>query len=267
MPNPIIDAMMNRKSIRKYTDRSPSDETIQTLARAAQQAPFASQSCSLLLSRDAKKHPFHAPLYFTICADVHKLEVIMAKRNWTIVTNDLMLLFFSMQDACLMAQNLIMAAESVGMGSCCLGMDAKGIKRVRTKYKLPRKVLPIMGLAAGYPAENPPTRPRYPLDYFLFEDVYTEFGDEQIERAMRVMDEGYMAQGYYRDSNLKIRLEGSRAETFTFDTYGWTEHISRKWGQWYPNADDLLTEFANCGFSIERNNAPQPPGAAPRAPR
>jgi nitroreductase len=250
MPNAMIDAMMNRKSIRSYTDQAPSDDVIKTLARAAQQAPFAAQSCSLLLSRHAGKHPFKAPLFFTICADFHKLELIMAKRDWEIVTNDLMLLFFSMQDACLMAENLIMAAESLGLGSCCIGMDAKSIKRARTRYKLPRRVLPVMGLAVGYPAENPPARPRYPLDFFLFEDSYPEFTEDQIEQAMRVMDEGYMGQGYYRDANLKIPLEGDRKETCTFDNYGWTEHISRKWGQWYRTSADLLTEFADCGFCI-----------------
>lgn len=253
MPNAIIDAMMKRKSIRKYTDQVPSQDIIETLARAAQQAPFASQSCSLLLSRKAGKHPFKAPLYFTICADFHKLELIMAKRDWRIVTNDLTLLVFGMEDACLMAENLIIAAESLGMGSCCIGMDAASIRRVRTRHKLPLRVLPLMGLTVGYPDENPPARPRYPLDFFLFEDVYPEFCDEQIERAMRVMDEGYMGQDYYKKDKLKIKLEGGRKETFTFDTYGWTEHIARKWGQWYTSQDDLLQELANCGFTLGRS--------------
>jgi len=47
--NPVIKAMLNRKSIRKYTDEMPSDEVIETIVRAGQQAPFASQIYSLLL--------------------------------------------------------------------------------------------------------------------------------------------------------------------------------------------------------------------------
>ena len=37
--NPVIEAMLNRKSIRKYTDQVPEDETVQTIVRAGQQAP------------------------------------------------------------------------------------------------------------------------------------------------------------------------------------------------------------------------------------
>jgi nitroreductase len=255
MPNPIIDAMLNRKSIRKYTDEVPSEETLHEVVRAGQQAPFAAQACSLLLTRERKKIPFHAPLYFIICGDFHKLELIMAKRNWRMISNDLELLVFSMLDATLMAENLIIAAESVGMGSCCIGMEAEYIESIRKKYELPERVLPLMGLTMGYPDEDAPPRPRYPLDFFLFEDKYPKFTDRQIERAMAVMDEGYMAQDYYSGSNLMIKLEGDRPETHTFDTYGWTEHMARKWGQWWADGTSLLRAIANCGFRIAEMGA------------
>ncbi len=64
------------------------------------------------------------------------------------------------------------------------------------------------------------------------------------------MDEGYMAQNYYRKGKNMINLEGGRKETFTYDSYGWTEHISRKWGQWYPSRMGLLEQLAKCGFHI-----------------
>ena len=119
--NPIIESMMNRKSIRKYTDEMPTDEVIQTVVRAGQQAPFASQLCSVLLSRK-KGVPFGAPLLFTICVDLHRMELIMCKRGWQTVTNDLSMLFFGIQDASLLAENMVNAAESLGMGSCFLAL-------------------------------------------------------------------------------------------------------------------------------------------------
>jgi nitroreductase len=250
MTNPVIETLLNRKSIRQYTDQVPSDEMIRTLAQVAQQAPFATQSCSLLLCRKQEMHPHGAPLLFTVCADHHKLERIMAKRNWSMVTNDLLLLLFGIEDACLMAQNLIIAAESLGLGSCCLGLDAARMGKIREKYKLPSRVLPVMGVVVGFPDETPAPRPRYPLDYFLFEDTYPEFTDEQLDRAMSAMDEGYLKQNYYKKSGSMITLADGREETFTLDNYGWTEHISRKWGQWFPLADDLLAELARCGFEI-----------------
>ena len=118
--NPLIESMLNRRSVRKYTDQKPTDEVIETVVRAGQQAPFASQLCSLLLTR--KKAPFGAPLWFTICVDMHRMELIMAKRGWTVVANDLSMLLFGIQDAALMAENMVIAAESLGMGCCFLGM-------------------------------------------------------------------------------------------------------------------------------------------------
>jgi len=252
--NPVIEAMMNRKSIRKYTDKTPSDEVVSTIVRAGQQAPFAAQLNSLLLSRDRSKNAFSAPLLFTVCADCHKIELIMSRRNWELVTNDITMLLFGIQDATLMAENMVIAAESLGLGSCFLGNAPNIADKIAKKYKLPKRVFPFVQLAMGYPAENPPPRPRYPMDYFMFEDEYPEFNEETISKAMTEMDEGYLAQDYYRKANFMVRLEGDREENFTFDNYSWTEHISRKWGQWNPSPKHLLEQFAKCGFYFTEDN-------------
>src|SRR4030067_3415905 len=118
--NQIMEAMLNRKSIRKYTEEMPSDEVVQSVVCAGQQAPFAAQLCSVLLTRK-KGVPFGAPLLFTICVDLHRMELIMSKRGWKKVTNDLSMLFFGIQDASLMAENMVNAAERFGLGSCFLG--------------------------------------------------------------------------------------------------------------------------------------------------
>ena len=247
LTNPTIDLMLNRRSVRKYTDEKPTDETIETIVRAGQQAPFASQLCSLLLSRK-RKAPFGAPLWFTVCVDMHRMERIMAKRGWTVVANDLSMLLFGIQDGALMAENMVMAAESLGMGSCFLGMTPYRAKSVQRQYHLPRRVFPLVELVMGYPAEEFPPRPRYPIAFTLFEDKYPDLDDEMIDQAMQVMDEGYLAQGYYRRLKAKIKLEGERRETFTYDNYSWTEHISRKWGQWLADPKELLEQLKACGF-------------------
>ena len=248
--NPIIQTMLNRKSIRHYKQESPTDEVITSIVLAGQQAPFASQLYSLLLSRNKERNPFGAPLLFTICVDFHKLELIMAKRNWQLITNDLFLLLFGIQDASLMAENMVIAAESLELGSCFLGGTPYRAEEIVKEYKLPERVFPLVQLVMGYPAENPPPRPRYPVEFVLFEDEYPGFSEEMIDKAMTEMDEGYLVQDYYRKGNFKIPLQGDREETFTYDNYGWTEHISRKWGQWHASPKELLLQFAKCGFHI-----------------
>ena len=249
MGNPITQIMLNRKSIRRYKDEMPSDEVITAIVRAGQQAPFAAQLGSVLLSRK-KKHPFDAPLLFTICVDTHKLELVMARRGWQMVTNDLSLLLFGIQDAMLMAENMVIAAESYGLASCFLGSAPYRAEKIIEEYKLPRRVFPLVQLVMGYPAEDPPPRPRYPIEFVLFEEEYPHFDEEAVSKAMAAMDEGYLAQDYYRKLDAQIPLEIDRAETFTYKNYGWTEHISRKWGQWYPAPDELLEQFEKCGFHI-----------------
>lgn len=248
--NLVIQAMLDHKSIRKYTGEIPSDEVVETIVRAGQQAPFASQAYSVLLSRNRKRNPWKAPLLFTICVDYHKFELIMAKRNWKLVTNDLLLLVFGIEDASLMAQNMVVAGRSLGLGSCFLGSAPYRADKIAEEYNLPEKVFPLVQLTMGYPAEDPPPRPRYPMNFTLFEDKYPELDKTKVTKAMHAMDEGYLAQDYYRNMKAKIPLEGDRKESFTYDDYSWTEHICRKWGQWYPKTKQLLEQFEKRGFHI-----------------
>jgi nitroreductase len=250
--NPVIQTMLNHKSIRKFKDESPSDDIIKTIVRAGQQAPFASQYYSVLLSRNKKRNPWKAPLLFTICVDSHKFELIMARRKWKLATNDLTLLVFGIQDAALMAENMVVAGRSLGLGSCFLGSAVYRAGKIAKEYNLPERVFPLVQLAMGYPAEDPPTRPRYPLEFTLFEDKYPELNPKVVSKAMKQMDEGYLAQDYYLKARAKIPLEANRKETFTYENYSWTEHICRKWGQWYPDAKELQELFEKRGFYLTR---------------
>ena len=248
--NLTIDTLLNRKSIRKYTPEQPSDEVVETIVRAGQQAPFAYQLGSLLLCRDIDTNPFHAPLYFIVCVDSHRFELIMRQRGWQVASNDLSLLLLGIQDATLLAENMVIAAESLGMGSCFLGAIPYQSRSIIKEYSLPPRVFPLVGLTIGYPAEDPPVRPRYPLRFSLFEGAYPEMDDEMVQQAMQVMDEGYLAQDYYRKARYIIPLKGEREETFTYDNYSWTEHISRKLGLWQKDPKGILSAFRRCGFKI-----------------
>jgi nitroreductase len=254
--NSVIDTLLAHKSIRRYTDEMPSDEILETVVRAGQQAPFASQLYSVILSR--KKSVWDAPLSFLICVDAHKLELFMARRGWQIVTNDLSLLLLGIQDASLMAQNMIVAGESLGLGSCLIGVTGlpSVIRNVLKDYDLPPRVLPLVLLVMGYPDEDPPPRPRYPFEFAFFEDAYPDLDEQTVQRAMDEMDEGYLAQDYYRDRKAKIALQGERPETFGYDDYSWTEHISRKWGQWFASPDEVIEQLAQCGFDVTGSSAP-----------
>jgi len=253
--NPTIKALMDRKSVRKFTNQKLTGDELETIVRAGQQAPFASQLYSVLYSTEGQI-AYDAPIWFVLCVDAYKLERFMKLRGWRIVTNNLTLLLLGMQDAAYMAQNMVMAAESLGIGSCFLGAVSSSAARIRTlqkRFGLPNRVLPMVELVMGYPDEDFPPRPRYPLAFTLFENRYPELSDEDVKQAMKVMDDGYLRQEYYKRNGVKIELEDGREDRYTFDDYSWTEHISRKWGQWEESPNKLLDALQECGFSLSKH--------------
>jgi len=96
-----------------------------------------------------------------------------------------------------------------------------------------------------------PEKKSSPGPFHLFEDTYPELPDEKVDEAMREMDQGYLEQEYYRRANYMIPLPEGREETFTYDDYCWTEHISRKLGLWGGDPGELLKALAECGFKLE----------------
>jgi len=248
--NPILRALLDRKSVRRYKPEMPPAEVVEAVVRAGQQAPFAAQMGSMLLSRDGEKHPFRAPLLFTVLVDVHRLERVLAARGWTRKTCDLAILLFGIQDAAYMAENMVIAAEALGLGSCFLGMAPFRAADLKTEYGLPDRVFPLVQLTMGYPAEDSPPRPRYPLPFALYEGRYPEDDGEALAEAMATMDQGYLAQDYYRKAGYMVKLEGERKEAHTFATYGWTEHMGRKWGQWLSDPEAVLAQLRACGFDL-----------------
>ncbi len=110
----------------------------------------------------------------------------MARRGWKTVSNNLSLLIYGIQDASLVAENLTIAGESLGLGSCLLGNTPYEAPKLRKFYKLPSRVFPLVQLVMGYPDEAYPPRPRYPLEFSLFEDVYPVLTEEMVAGAMKV---------------------------------------------------------------------------------
>jgi hypothetical protein len=74
---------------------------------------------------------------------------------------------------------------------------------------------------------------------------------------MQVMYEGYLAQDYYRKANYIIPLKGKKEESFTFENYSWTEHISRKLGLWQKSSRGILASFKICGFNMPQTSKPK----------
>jgi nitroreductase len=238
----IFEIINNRRSMRWFLDKPVTADVLAKILEAGFRAPFASQLCSVVYTRDKEvmkklrigSYPT-APLLLVFLIDIRRLEKIMKKRGHTYIFDDMMTLWVGIQDVTLAIENLTLAAEAMGLGSVLLGSAPLRADRISDAFNVPNRVFPVVGLNLGYPdpAENTEVRPRFPLKYSAFENTYRDHSDQDIEECMRVMDEGYLAQGYYIKEKTKIKLKEGK-DDIDFDTYSWSEHISRKMcqGRW-----------------------------------
>lgn len=246
--------------MRQFLDKSITDEVLEKILKAGFQAPFAAQLCSIIYTRDAEKiaelqqlgaYPTTQVLMLFLI-DLHRLEKIMAKRGQTYDADDAFTLWLGVQDASLVAENVILAAEALGLGSVFLGAIPHFAEPLAEMFNIPERVFPMVGLCLGYPdpAEHTEVRPRFPLKFSAYKDVYHDHSEEDIQACMKVMNEGYLAQNYYIERNAKIPLQKGK-DNIDYDTYSWCEHISRKFcqGGWakYP----LLATLRKQGFTFE----------------
>lgn len=242
MAGEVYRTIMNRASVRQFEDREVPREVIERLARAGQQAPFTGQMYSFIVTTDSKKReqlatifgPLvkRAPVFMLICVDFRKLEKFIAFRGRKNRADDLGMLFLGIQDASYAGENICLAAEEEGIGTCFLGAAPFVADQLIPLFKLPARVYPLVGLVLGYAAERPQARPRIPAEMALFWDEYRDLTDSQVAEAMAVMDAGLIREGYYAKLNAKIPLrEGQTEDKVTYEQYGWSEHVSRKYGE------------------------------------
>ncbi|MGI6358906.1 MAG: nitroreductase family protein [Bacillota bacterium] len=249
----VIDAIMSHASIRRFTDQDVPDELIEKIARAGQQAPFTGQMYACIYTKDKIKRErlaelfgpliTRAPVFMLYCLDFRKLEKFIASKGRTNTASDAMMLFLGIQDVAYFAQNMVLAAESLGLGTCFLGSAPNLDTELRQLFQLPERVYPVVGMVLGYPAESPAARPRIPTQYVLHKDNYHDLSPEDVSDALSVMDAGLIREGYYRSRNSKIPKPEPGEDQVGFDQYGWGEHISRKYARRGQFTDHVMDDL------------------------
>ncbi len=257
----IFKVMHQRRSIRKFTSKNISKEDFEKILKAGFRAPFAAQLCSLVYTSDKEKmkeikgigiYPTTKILMFFL-VDLDRMEKIMKLRGHEYNTDDMMTLWLGIQDVTLVIENVILAADALGMGSVLLGVAPQRADILSEVFNIPKRVFPVVGLCLGYPDPNEETeiRPRYPLKHSAFEDSYRELDEAELKECMKEMDEGYITQGYYIKNKAKIPLPEGQKDDIDYDKYSWSEHISRKMIKWPGKREPLIDIIRRHGFRIE----------------
>lgn len=172
--NDVIKQLHERKSVRVFTEREISTEARNSILNAAFQAPTAGnqqlytilditdEALKKRLSETCDNQPFiaEAKMVLIFCADCQKwydafADVHCSPRKPGV--GDLML---AVSDANIAAQNAVVAAHSLGIGSCYIGDIMENCEMHRDLLKLPDYVFPAAMLVFGYPTEQQQNRPK-----------------------------------------------------------------------------------------------------------
>jgi len=141
--------------------------------------------------------------FFMVCADVYRLRRLIEQRGGKWGMRARIGLIYSATDATMVAQNMVVAAESLGYGTCYIGAVQNHTDVIAQELALPPGVLPLYGLCIGVidPEKYPPVKPRIPRDLCFFENSYpADFTDAALTSAyttMSVKRDWYESIGAY----------------------------------------------------------------------
>ena len=158
----MMDPILTRRSVRKFTDELPSREVIEKLLEAGCAAPsacnrqtvdfFAVTNEEVLdkLSQSGRFTRFKSPLIIVVCGNLGRALPLGLADYW-------------IHDAGAATENILLAATSLGLGACWCGVHPQ--KRVMEKVKealgLSEKQIPFALIKLGFPAENPAPHAEY----------------------------------------------------------------------------------------------------------
>lgn len=156
-----MDAILNRKSIRKYKDIKVSNEVVEELLKAAMAAPSAGneQPWEFIVLRDkkimediTKVHPhsemlLDADVAIIVCGDEGK-EVFKG---------------FWVQDCSAATENILVAAEDKGLGTVWVGVypEEERVTAIKQLLHLPSNIIPLSIIPIGYPDEQKKATDRF----------------------------------------------------------------------------------------------------------
>lgn len=193
--NEVLQQLKNRKSVRVFEERQIEAKLKNEILQAAFEAPTAGnqmlytiiditdQELKEKLAVVCDNQPFiaKAPLVLIFLADYQRWYDTFVYEGCNPRKPGEGDILLSCADAIIAAQNTVVAAESLGIGSCYIGDILEHCEIVRELLDLPDYVLPAAMLVYGYPTEQQKSRvkpPRFEEKYIVFENKYHKLTKE-----------------------------------------------------------------------------------------
>lgn len=249
--NETLTLLLEHRSVRAYTAEPLPDGALESLIVAAQSASTSSnlQAWSVVAVEDPERKARLAelagnqsqirkcPLFLVWLADLSRLARVAAQQG---IPHDGLnyteLLLVGVIDAALAAQNAVVAAEALGLGTVYIGGIRNRPIDVAAELQLPPRVFPVFGLCVGWPDPARPAtvKPRLPQDAVLHSETYsTDTMDAAIERYNTTMTAFYESQ--------KMRVDGD-----------WSRHSAQRIAgpQSLSGRAELLEAMRQLGFEM-----------------
>ncbi|WP_295893391.1 oxygen-insensitive NADPH nitroreductase [uncultured Vibrio sp.] len=207
--NPTIDTILGHRSIRKFTEQVIDKPQLDTIIQSGLAASSSSllQVVSIIRVTDKDKRRSLAEYagnqgyvetaaeFLVFCIDYQRHVTLNPKvqADFTELT------LIGAVDSGIMAQNCLLAAESLGLGGVYIGGLRNSAQQVDQLLELPKHSAVLFGLCLGHPAQDPEVKPRLPANVVLHENQYQDLDVAEIERYDETM------QAYYskRSTNQK----------------------------------------------------------------
>jgi nitroreductase len=169
----FLKLLKERRSIRRFKPNPVPKEHIKFLLEAARWAPTAGniQPWEFIVVKNPKTIDLvkkfspgfigRSPLVIAVCSN---------RRRASEVGGKLAAEYTSIVDCAMATQNLLLAAQSIGLGSCVIKSFAStALKEI---LDVPQGVEIELLVALGYPDEKPEPPPRLPLKKIVYLDKY-----------------------------------------------------------------------------------------------
>jgi len=228
MTNLVLETLFNRRSIRAFEDRPLKAETRELILKATLRAPTAGNmmlysileisdlQLKMELARSCDNQPFiaKAPMVWIFLADwqrwfdafIHAGAREFSKsleKEFRLPGEGDMLLACS--DALIAAQQSVIAAESLGVGSCYIGDIIENFEFHQKLLDLPLYTVPICMLVYGYPTPQQKARPltsRFDPQFVLHTNRYQRLSANQLDEMFldkdKMIGPAYITKGIDR---------------------------------------------------------------------
>lgn len=188
MSRSVEQVLQDHRSVRNFTESGIDPSLIEEIIKIAiaGTASYGNLNCASIVITQEKTsldvlRMLHfsqtavatAPAILTMCADTGRLNHWLATRGASNHFNDVNSLAIAVIDTLLLAQSVVLALESRGLGTCFLGTTLDNCREITRFLALPQFCIPVISIAIGYPAHGElPKSERMPLEAYLHREKY-----------------------------------------------------------------------------------------------